>query len=124
MDSYERTKHFLANLKVGDKVAVWRGWHNSMPDIKTVEKLTATTVAIKGESHRFDRTSGYEKGGSRSTWGGRTRISEITAEDLRKLRRARDIRTIRDVTLEDLSDEVLRAVANAIREAMKEQGSA
>lgn len=65
---------WLDNLKAGDEVALFSGFIQRVPQIKCVERVTATQIIVG--SSRFRRKDGYAPGGGY----GRPRITEATQE--------------------------------------------
>lgn len=122
MDEHEQTKAFLQSLKPGDLVALWRGhWSVKTPDIVKVAKVTKTQVEVEGWTNRFNRETGYEKGGSRDRYTLPARIDVITPEALRLHRRARNLRVMDRLRVADLSDAHLEQLATLVRKIMNER---
>lgn len=68
--------NWLAGLKIGDKVAILRGFRLETEDEKTVvdratiERFTATQLVVTGEygaTTRFSRNDGFERGSRRAS---------------------------------------------------------
>lgn len=110
----DRELAWLAGLKVGAQVAIYRGYSNRVPEVTTI---TAQTSRYWEASHqRFRKDTGRKVGGSKwhSAW-----LSEVTPDIVDAAKRRALIQQLDAVRWAALSTEWLEAVATVLNEGMK-----
>lgn len=104
-------KEWLANLKVGDKVAILvrNGYRSGV-----VSRLTKTQIVLK-DGNKFNRESGYLVGRTDS-WTYSAYIQPITDEILKEWRRNWLLKEFYNYDIKQISNENLEKIVTLLKE--------
>jgi hypothetical protein len=106
------TDNWIDSLKVGDEVAVRRGYGHASYELAVVQKVTATQIVL--ERHRFYKHNGRQVGGSNSY--DQFQIMQPTPEIRESVRRAKLLRMLDGRNWSLFSTDQLERIAAIVAE--------
>lgn len=113
-EMFQREQEWRDNLKAGDPVAVWDGWHHSL---HKVDRVTTTQIVVGHSKYR--RGDGHMIGGG--AWS-RHSLKEPTPEVIGEMREKADRMALGRIEWSKLPIETVRAVLAVVRAGSHVEG--